>query len=146
MKSSLGAVVLAATLAASNMAHARDMPTPSEAAVVQAQGRFAAAQLQSLAMIFGHAPASVAREAFASGNAAIAWRHYSPALRGVSRGPTLSESIAPLLANVRAARDECPSVEGPCQDRAWTWAKERAEQIRRSVHPGKALASTLDEA
>ena len=145
MKTSIATTLLMALLATGPIAQAAGLPTPPEAEVVQGQGAFAQAQLQMLAMFYSNAPAAAAKEAFASGNAQIDWRHYSPAMGGVSRGPTLSESIGPLLANIRAAADKCPAVEGPCQDKAWAWAKAQSESIRKSAHPGKALASTLEE-
>ena len=130
---------------ATGFASAQPSNLPSEGALIQAQGVYARAQLESLASLFKKLPPAAAKEAFASGNAAIDWRHYSPSLGGIARGPTLGESIAPLLANVEAVKLGCPTTEGPCQVKAWNWAKDQARTILASSHPGIALANIMGD-
>lgn len=126
-------------------AQAQPSIRPTERQIVEAQGQYARAQLGALAALLGTAPAASAREAFASGGAAIDWTHWSPALGGVARGPTLSESLAPLLANLAAQRAGCDRLEGPCQDRALAAGRRAAKDILKSQHPGAALAAAIKE-
>lgn len=119
--------------------------SPSEAQIIQAQGAYARSQLGSIAAILSAAPAASAREAFQSGNAPIDWRHYSPGLGAVARGPTLKESIAPLLSNIAAARMGCESLEGPCQSKATKSGTDAARRVLLADHPGKALLSALSD-
>jgi hypothetical protein len=139
-------LILAASLAtcAAGLG-AQGLFPPTEASVVKAQGDFARIQLESLSALLSAMPAAVAKESFASGNAAIDWAHWSPALGGVARGPTLAESLNPLLSNLAAAKSACAELDGPCQARARAWGAARASSILKSPHPGKALAMALSE-
>lgn len=136
-------LILAAMFATS--AIASEDARPSAHQVVQAQAEYAAVQLKMLGAFYSEAPAPAAREAFRSGNAPILWRYYSPALGSIARGPSLTESLASLLANVAAGKAGCDALEGPCQDKARRSGLSQASAIVGSAHPGQALAKLIGD-
>jgi hypothetical protein len=134
-----------ATLAIAGLCAGAGAQSLTEARIVEAQGAYARAQLGSIAAILSAAPAAAAREAFQSGNATIDWRRYSPGLGSIARGPTLKESLAPLLSNIAASKMGCVALEGSCQNQAAASGRDAALRVLGSEHPGKALLAALAE-
>lgn len=117
---------------------------PSGLQIVQAQGQYALSELQAISAIYGGDPSgSVSREAFENGWAPANLGYVSPRQGWPARGPTLGESIQPLLANVKAWRMDCQTNDGPCAKRALRWSKARSQEILSSPNPGKMLSQVV---
>lgn len=142
-------VLLAVAMAALSMsgaAVAQAFPRPSEEAVVKAQGQHAMVQLRSVAAIFGADPSGgFSREAFSKGWAPVSLGYASPTHGWPARGPSLGESIEPLLAQARAAQLACKELEGSCQAGAAAWARQRAARVKMAKNPGAELASVVGQ-
>lgn len=122
------------------------MPKPDEASIVKGQGAYAMAQLSVLAAIYGSDPSGKAsKEAFDNGWAPVSRSYASPQSGWPARGPSLRESIEPLLAQAYAAKAACSSIEGHCQDAAAKKAKGAARVILSSKNPGHALAEAVSK-
>lgn len=123
-------------------AAAQAQQLPSQADVVQAQGRYASAELAALAAVFGADPSGGAsREAFEKGMAPAMLSWSSPVQGWPARGPSLRESIEPLLAMRAAAKMGCERLEGPCQAKAAAAAKAAAKKVLDAKNPGAELAA-----
>jgi hypothetical protein len=119
---------------------------PDEASIVRGQGNYAMAQLSVLAAIYGSDPSGKAsKEAFDNGWAPVSRGYASPQSGWPARGPSLRESIEPLLAQAYAAKAACQTVEGPCQDAAAKKAKVEAGLILSSKNPGRALSQAVSK-
>lgn len=123
-----------------------NIPTPDEASIVKGQGAYAMAQLSVLAAIYGRDPSGKAsKEAFDNAWAPVSRAYASPQSGWPARGPSLRESIEPLLAQAYAAKAECARIEGQCQDEAAKKAKGAAREILSNKNPGRALAEAVSK-
>lgn len=122
------------------------MPMPAPADVVKAQGVYALSQLRSLAAVYGADPTgSASREAINNGWAPVARGYASPQHGWPARGPSLGESLEPLLAQAQAARSACQGYEDSCQAESLAWAKARVKGVRAARNPGAELAKVVAE-
>jgi hypothetical protein len=150
MKSCLTHIMMCGMLAGSSFAAqsqsgaAPSFPRPAQADVVKAQGVYALSQLKALAAIYGADPSGAAsREAMDNGWAPVSRSYASPQHGWPARGPSLGESIEPLLAQARAAKYACPGYEGACQAQSLAWAKVEAKRVRSAKNPGAQLAASV---
>lgn len=139
------AMAMTALLASAVGAAAGTAATPSEKQVVQAQGQYARAQLESLAVMMSAQGAAFWREALRSGNAQAIRSQSSPAQGWPARGPSLGEALPSLLANTRAQQKGCESLEGACQQEALHWGESQASLIMKARDPGAALRKALSQ-
>lgn len=138
-------LALAASLmAGAAMAGGPSAPAPAE--VVKAQGVFAATQLKVLAAIYGSDPSGAAsREAIDNGWAPVNRNYASPQHGWPARGPSLGESIEPLLAQAHAASAGCQGYEDACQAKSMAWARLGTKRIKAAKNPGAELAKVVAE-
>lgn len=140
LKIAMGAAC-SALLASASSAEGFKVPQPE---IVQAQGRYAMVQLTALAAVYGADPSGKAsREAFDNGWAPVRLGWSSPSHNWPARGPSLKESIEPLLAQAHAAKMSCETFEGPCQNEAARVAKLQARAILKDKNPGARLAAEV---
>ena len=120
--------------------------SPAAADVVNAQGVFAVAQLKALAAVYGAYPSGAAtREAIDNGWGPVHRGYASPQHGWPARGPSLGESIEPLLAQAQAARAACQGYEDACQARSLAWARAGAQRVKAAKNPGVELAKVVAE-
>lgn len=111
-----------------------------QADVIKGQGQYAATQLKILASIYGSDPTgSASREAFTKGWAPVQYGWSSPTHGWPARGANIGESLAMLFAQVRAAKDGCPSFEGACQESALKYGRAMSAKIMSARNPGVEL-------